>query len=74
MEILQINLMILVGLIPVAVLLSWGLLRGLDHLGGINFKGVISHLSTEPIALSIYFGARFVGVLWLVGTLCSRFV
>ena len=71
----ELNLMILLGLIPVGVGLAWGLLRGLDKLGGFNFRDqVVPTITSDPLATSIYFSARFVGVLYLVGQLCTRFV
>lgn len=73
-EVLLTNLGILVGLIPVGVLLGWGLLRGLDKLSGVRFEDAFGRISEDPKALAVYYGARFIGVMYLTATLAGRFI
>jgi hypothetical protein len=69
-----VNLLILIGLIPVGIFLAWGILRGLDKLSGQSFKRtILPEISSSP-TIGIYYGLRFFGVCYLVGQLASRFV
>lgn len=68
------NLALLLGLIPVGVLLAWGLLRGLDKLSGVRFELALKKIAEEPRALAMYYSARFLGVIYLVSVLAGRFV
>lgn len=69
-----VNLLILLGMIPVGVLTAWGLLRGLDKLNGIEFGKDIEPAIRGSSTVSVYYGLRFFGVCYLVGQLASRFV
>ena len=50
-----------------AVLLVWLLLRLLDRISGYKFTLFLEEIRHEPMALSVYFGLRFVGACLLVG-------
>lgn len=69
-----VNLLILIGLIPVAIMLAWGILRGLDKLSGQSFRDEILPDIHGTDSLGIYYGLRFFGVCYLVAQLATRFV
>lgn len=68
------NLLILLALIPVAVGVAWGVLRGLDKLTGKPFADVINIMASDPRALSMYYSARIISVCYLAAELTSRFI
>lgn len=71
---LIINILILCVLIPLAFwVLNW-CLRGLDERAGFNWMKIRYMLHENPIAASVYFGARFVGVCLLLAALLGRYL
>lgn len=73
-EVTFVNLLILIGMIPIGVFAAWAVLRWLDHLGGISFKADIVPALFATNGVGVYYGLRFVGVCYLIGQLASRFV
>lgn len=69
-----VNLLILLGLIPVGALATWLCLRGLDKLNGIDFGKDIEPAIRGSNTVGVYYGLRFLGVCYLIGQLASRFV
>jgi len=68
-----VNLAVLIGMIPVAVLLTWGLLRGLDKLSDRSVREDVAP-QLHHTGTGLYYGLRFFGVCYLVAALASRFV
>jgi hypothetical protein len=68
------NLTILLGMIPVGILLGWGMLRGLDKMVGVKFREALKHMSRDPKAVAIYYSTRFAAVMYLVAALTGRFI
>ena len=48
-----------------AVFACWAVLRVLDALAGVKFKTAMERLHENPLALAIYLGLRFFGVVSL---------
>ena len=70
-----INLLILVGLIPLGILTAYFLLRMLNKLNGLKFtQDVLLQINTDPLACAVYYGIRFASVLAFVAYLCGRYV
>lgn len=46
----------------VALFTVWGVLRMFDKLGGDDFDENRNIIETNPMALGLYYGARFLGV------------
>jgi len=69
------NLAVLFLMIPVGLVVSFFILRGLDKLNDTSFKDeILPIMETNPLAVAIYYGIRFASVLYLIGVLCSRFI
>ena len=69
------QMLILCVQILMAVFGSFGALRALDHLSGINFGNDIFHLlKSDPVAMAIYASARFITVCSAMAYLCGRFI
>ena len=74
-SLVALNLSLLAVLALAGIGAAFMLLRGMDKLNGISFKkDVYSKISESPVAMSIYFGMRFFGVLYVISALFSRFV
>ena len=67
---------ILIGLLALIILLSgmFAILRVFDKLLGIDFKKAFDKIENNPIAMSIYFGLRFLGVAIAVGLITICFI
>ena len=67
---------ILIGLLALIILLSgmFAILRVFDKLLGIDFKRAFDKIENNPIAMSIYFGLRFLGVAIAVGLITVCFI
>ena len=46
----------------VGLLVVWGMLRMFDKLAGGSFSDARAKMAENPMALAVYFGARFLGV------------
>lgn len=54
---------------------AWGMSRILDKLAGRRFsQAPLTQMLKDPVATSIYYGARWIGVCMLIGMLFSRVV
>lgn len=55
-----------------ALVMIWLLLRLFDRMSGVKFKRVMhERISTDAAASAWYFGLRFVGACYLVGSVIS---
>jgi hypothetical protein len=61
-EITLISFALNMGYLIVALFTVWGMLRIFDKLGGDDFDDNKNIIETNPLALGIYYGARFLGV------------
>ena len=60
---------ILIALLALSILFTgvFGILRVFDKLLGIDFKVAFDKIEGNPVAMSIYFGLRFLGMAVAVG-------
>lgn len=61
-EITLISFVLNMAYLVVALFVVWGMLRVFDKLGGGSFDDARTTMATNPMALSIYLGARILGV------------
>jgi len=50
---------------------TWGMSRWLDWLSGGKFKDVASQIRTQPLAAAVYYGARWFGICFVVGSILA---
>lgn len=60
---------ILIAFLALTILFAgvFGILRVFDKLLGIDFKSAFDKIEAHPVAMSIYFGLRFLGMALAVG-------
>ena len=73
-ESVALSLVVLLGLVPVAITVWWGLLRLMDKVAGLDFRDAIDLIEESPQACAIYFGFRAFAAAYLVEGLFTRFV
>jgi len=68
------GLVVLLFLTPLALACLWLFMTLINKQQGLNFHAAFGKIEENPLACAVYFGLRFCGVCWLIGTLFSRYV
>lgn len=72
---MNIETIIWLGMLLVSVVMAWGLSRAMDFAAGINFRDdIIPELRSGNLALAVYLAARWLGLCFLAGYMCSRWI